>query len=73
LLEKSDISVGLDNKYVSEALSRKNEKGEYELMSIDEHARKIRSSDEWLDTKNAKETFLGAADSILQTFGFIGR
>ena len=73
LLEKADISVGLDNKYVSEALSRKNEKGEYELMSIDEHARKIRSSDEWLETKNAKETFLGAADSILQTFGFIGR
>lgn len=73
LLEKADISVGLDNKYVSAALSRKNEKGEYELMSTDEHARSIRSSDEWLDTKNAKETFLGAADSILQTFGFIGR
>ena len=73
LLEKADISVGLDNKYVNAALSRKNDKGEYELMSTDEHARSIRSSDEWLNTKNAKETFLGAADSILQTFGFIGR
>lgn len=73
LLEKADISVGLDNKYVSAALSRKNDKGEYELMSTDDHARSIRSSDEWLNTKNAKETFLSAADSILQTFGFIGK
>lgn len=73
LLEKSDLSVGLKDKYVSAALSRKNDKGEYELMSTDDHARSIRASDEWLNTKNAKEAFLGAADSILQTFGFIGR
>jgi hypothetical protein len=73
LLEKADMSIGLDNKYVSSALSRKNDKGEYELMSLDDHAKSIRSSAEWLDTKNAKETFLGAADSILATFGFIGR
>jgi hypothetical protein len=73
LLEKSELNVGLKDKYVSAALSRKNDKGEYELMSTDEHARSIRSSNEWLDTKNAKETFLSAADSILQTFGFIGR
>jgi len=73
LLEKADMGIGLDNKYVSAALSRKNDKGEYELMSTDEHAKSIRSSAEWLDTKNAKETFLSAADSILATFGFIGR
>jgi hypothetical protein len=73
LLEKADMSIGLDNKYVSSALSNKNDKGEFELMSTDQHARNIRSSSEWLDTKNAKETFLGAADSILATFGFIGR
>jgi hypothetical protein len=73
LLEKADMSIGLDNKYVSSALSRKNDKGEYELMSLDDHAKSIRSSAEWLETKNAKETFLGAADSILATFGFIGR
>jgi hypothetical protein len=73
LLEKSELNVGLKDKYVSAALSRKNDKGEYELMSTDDHARSIRSSSEWLDTKNAKETFLSAADSILQTFGFIGK
>jgi hypothetical protein len=73
LLEKSELNVGLKDKYVSAALSRKNDKGEYELMSTDEHAKSIRSSDEWLNTKNAKETFLSAADSILQTFGFIGK
>jgi hypothetical protein len=73
LLEQNDMNIGLDNKYVSAALSRKNEKGEYELMSQDDYARNIRSSAEWLNTKNAKETFLGAADSILTSFGFIGR
>jgi hypothetical protein len=73
LLEKADMTIGLDNKYVSAALSQKNDKGEYELKSIDQHAKDIRSSAEWLDTKNAKEMFLGAADSILATFGFIGR
>jgi hypothetical protein len=73
LLEQNDMNIGLDNKYVSAALSRKNDKGEYELMSQDDHAKSIRSSAEWLNTKNAKETFLGAADSILASFGFIGR
>lgn len=73
LLEKSDLSIGLNNKYVSAALSRKNDKGEYELMSADDHAKSVRSSDEWLETRNAKETFLSAADDILKTFGFIGR
>lgn len=73
LLEQNDMNIGLDNKYVRAALSRKNEKGEYELMSLDDHAKSIRSSAEWLNTKNAKETFLSAADSILTTFGFIGR
>lgn len=73
LLEQNDLNIGLDNKYVSAALSRKNDKGEYELMSQDDYARNIRSSSEWLNTKNAKETFLGAADSILATFGFTGR
>lgn len=73
LLEKAEMTIGLDNKYVSAALSGKNDKGEYELKSIDQHAKDIRSSSEWLDTKNAKEMFLGAADSILSTFGFIGR
>lgn len=73
LLEKAEATVGLDNKYVSAALSRKNDKNEYELMTVDDHAQSIMNSTEWLDTKNAKELFLGAADSILTKFGFIGR
>lgn len=70
LMEKSDIDVGLDNKYIRSALSNKNDKGEYTLMTEDDHARAIRNSQEWLDTRNAKETMLSAADSILQQFGF---
>lgn len=70
LMEKSDMSIGLDNKYVQEALSSKNEKGEYQIMDENEFARKIRSSEEWLTTRNAKETMLSAADGILKQFGF---
>jgi hypothetical protein len=70
LMEKSDMSVGLDNSYVSKALSSKNEKGEYQIMDQNEFARQIRSSNEWLDTRNAKETMLSAADGILKQFGF---
>lgn len=70
LMEKSDMSVGLDNNYVSKALSSKNDKGEYQIMDQNEFARQIRSSNEWLDTRNAKETMLSAADGILKQFGF---
>ncbi len=70
LMEQSDMSVGLNNQYVNMALSNKNEKGEYQIMDRDQFARKIRSSEEWLNTRNAKETMLSAADGILKQFGF---
>jgi hypothetical protein len=70
LMEENDLNVGLDNKFVRSALSNKNEKGEYQIMDEDSFARQIRSTDEWLNTRNAKETMLSAADGILQQFGF---
>lgn len=70
LMEMNDMNVNLDNSAVKEALSAKNDKGEYELMNIDQYAKKIRSSAEWLNTNNAKETMLSAAESLLQQFGF---
>lgn len=70
LMEENDLNVGLDNQTISQALSHKNDKGEYQLMDIDSFARSIRSKDEWLNTKNAKETMLSAADGILKQFGF---
>lgn len=70
LMEQNDLNVGLDNKFVREALSNKNEKGEYQIMDQDSFARKIKSTDEWLNTRNAKETMLSAADGILKQFGF---
>lgn len=70
LLEKSEFDVDLNDKYVRSALSRKNDKGLYEVASTDDVAREIRKSSEWLNTRNAKETVLSAADSLLQQFGF---
>lgn len=70
LMEENDLNVGLDNKYVRSALSNKNDKGEYQIMDEDSFARQVRSTDEWLNTRNAKETMLGAADGILKQFGF---
>lgn len=70
LMEENDLNIGLDNKFVRSALSNKNEKGEYQIMDEDSFARQIRSTDEWLNTRNAKETMLGAADGILKQFGF---
>jgi hypothetical protein len=70
LMEENDINVDLNNKFVRSALSNKNEKGEYQIMDEDSFARQIRSTSEWLNTRNAKETMLSAADGVLQQFGF---
>lgn len=70
LMEENDLNVGLSNKFVKQALSNKNEKGEYQIMDEDSFARQIRSTDEWLNTKNAKESMLSAADEVLKQFGF---
>ena len=70
IMEENDMNVKLDNKDVIAALSAKNEKGEYQIPTLDDFARGLRSKTEWLDTRNAKETMLGAADSILRQFNF---
>jgi hypothetical protein len=69
-MEENDLNVDLNNKFVRSALSNKNEKGEYQIMDEDSFARQIRSTSEWLNTRNAKETMLSAADGVLQQFGF---
>jgi hypothetical protein len=70
LMEENDLNVGLDNRFVKQALSNKNDKGEYQIMDEDSFARQIRSTSEWLNTRNAKESMLGAADEVLKQFGF---
>lgn len=70
IMEENDMNVKLDNKDVVAALSAKNDKGEYQIPTLDDFARGLRSKTEWLDTRNAKETMLSAADSILQQFKF---
>jgi len=69
-MEENDLNVGLNNKFINKALSNRNEKGEYQIMDQDSFAREIRSTDEWLNTRNAKESMLSAADQVLKQFGF---
>ena len=70
ILEKGITEVDMFNPYVKEALTKKNDRGEYVLPTADEHARSLRSKDEWLNTRNGKETLMKAADNILKTMGF---
>lgn len=70
LMETNALNVRLDNKHIQGALSAKNDKGEYVMPSQDDFARSLRGTEEWLNTNNAKETMLSAADSVLKSFGF---
>lgn len=70
LMETDSMNVDLSNKHIQGALSAKNDKGEYVMPSQDDFARSIRNTEEWLGTRNAKETMLSAADSVLKSFGF---
>ena len=70
LMEVDAMNVDLTNKHIQGALSAKNDKGEYVMPSQDDFARSLRNTEEWLNTRNAKETMLSAADSVLKSFGF---
>jgi hypothetical protein len=70
ILEKGITEVDIFNPYVKEALTHKDEKGNYVLPTADQQAASLRSKGEWLKTKNAKETLMSAADNILKTMGF---
>jgi hypothetical protein len=70
ILEKGITEVDMFNPYVKEAMNQKDAQGNYVLPTADEHARMLRSKDEWLDTRNGKETLMKAADNILKTMGF---
>lgn len=70
ILEKGPTEVDMFNPYVKQALTYKDKDGNYALPTADEHARMLREKPEWLDTRNAKETLMSAADNILRQMGF---
>lgn len=70
ILEKGITEVDMFNPYVKDALTYKDKNGNYALPTADEHARMLRSKDEWLNTRNGKETLMSAADNILRQMGF---
>lgn len=70
ILEKSATEVDMFNPYIKEALSYRDDTGNYILPTADEHARMLRNKQEWLDTRNAKQSLMSAADNILKQMGF---
>jgi hypothetical protein len=70
ILEKGPTEVDMFNPYVKQALTYKDKDGNYALPTADEHARMLREKPEWLDTRNAKESLMSAADNILRQMGF---
>ena len=70
ILEKGPTSIDMFNPYVKEALTYKDKDGNYALPTADEHARMLREKPEWLDTRNAKQSLMSAADGILRQMGF---
>jgi len=70
ILEKGPAEVDMFNPYVREAMTKKNDKGEYVLPTADEHAQMLRGKEEWLTTRNGKESLMSAADNILRQMGF---
>lgn len=70
ILEKNPVEVDLFNQHVKQALAYKDATGNYSLPTADEHARMLKNKPEWLETKNAKQSLMGAADGILRQMGF---
>jgi hypothetical protein len=70
ILEKSSTEADMFSPYIKEALSYKDQNGVYVLPTADEHARMLRGKDEWLQTRNGKESLMSAADNILKQMGF---
>lgn len=70
ILEKSATEADMFSPYIKEALSYRDANGNYVLPTADEHARMLRNKDEWLTTRNGKESLMSAADNILKQMGF---
>ena len=70
ILEKGPTSVDMFSPEVKQALTYKDAAGNYALPTSDEHARMLREKPEWLDTRNAKQSLMSAADGILRQMGF---
>jgi hypothetical protein len=70
ILEQPEEKINLYDPDIVNALSTKNERGEFVSMTDDEFARTLYKKPEWLQTKNAKETMRGAAEDIIKEFGF---
>jgi hypothetical protein len=74
LLERSPEAIGLDNRYIQQALTRreKDKKGSHPApMTIGEFEDSIRKTDQWMNTDQAKQQFADTAHGLLTTWGLI--
>lgn len=68
LLEKNVDELGLDSTFVQKAL-----KGDGKTtMDMSEFTENLRRSEEWQYTDNARQTYMGIGNDILNAFGFRG-
>jgi hypothetical protein len=70
ILEKGPTEVDMFSPEIKQALTYKDKDGNYALPTADEHAKMLKNKPEWLNTRNAKETLMSAADNILRQMGF---
>lgn len=74
LLEKSPEAIGLGNRYIQQALTRREQtkKGSHPApMTIGEFEDSIRKTDQWMQTDQAKQQFADAAHGLLTTWGLV--
>lgn len=71
LLEVNPADIGLFDSMLGRALSQKNDKGEYESMTLSDFEDQVRKDPRWQYTDNAHEEVAGITASLLQTFGMM--
>lgn len=71
LLEINPEDINLNGKLMRQALSSKNDKGEYDSMSLSDFEDLVRQDHRWQYTDNAREEMSQITAGLLQTFGLI--
>ena len=71
LLEVNPAEIGLWDKHISSAMSQRNNKGEWQSMTLGDFEDTLRRDPRWERTDNAREQVAGITASLLQTFGLM--
>ena len=70
-IPEANLSVS-DPKVMAAMTGKQNDKGDYTATSLYDFEKELRKDSRWRTTKNANVTAQATANSILQSFGFMG-